>query len=106
MKKYVAWDGVDYNHEEFDTIEEAQKYLEKCFFDDNDRTYSSDLIHCGIYELCQKVSYDVIDKKENYKYEDEDDIPEDDEESEAWPYSTVYEEIWQHKFVDVKEELK
>ena len=29
------------------------------------------------------------------------DIPEDDEESEAWPYSTSFDEIWKHKFVTV-----
>jgi len=30
---------------------------------------------------------------------DEDDIPEDDNESIAWPYSTDFDEIWKHKFV-------
>ena len=56
---------------------------------------------CKIFELKQTVSYDVVDKKENYKYVYEEDIPEDDEESEAWPYSTSFDEIWKHKFVTV-----
>jgi hypothetical protein len=43
----------------------------------------------------------VIDKKENYKYVYEDDIPEDDNESIAWPYSSDFDEIWKHKFIKV-----
>lgn len=50
-------------------------------------------------ELKQTVDYDIIDSRENYKYMYEDDIPEDDEESEAWPYNTDFDEIYKHKFV-------
>lgn len=31
----------------------------------------------------------------------EDDIPEDDNESEAWPHDTSFDVIWKHKFVTV-----
>ena len=35
----------------------------------------------------------------------EEDIPEDDEESEACPFGGAdYDEIWKHKFVDFKPE--
>lgn len=45
------------------------------------------------------MSYDVIDKKENYKYLHEEDIPEGDNESEAWPFDNNFDEIWKHKFM-------
>ena len=38
--------------------------------------------------------------KENYEYEYEDDIPEGDETSEAWPYGSEFDEVWQHKFTE------
>lgn len=100
MKKYLAFDGINCEYEEFETIEEAQKWLEECFLD-SDEGYHPDMDCCKIFELKQTVSYDVVDKKENYKYVYEEDIPEDDEKSEAWPYSTSFDEIWKHKFVTV-----
>ena len=48
------------------------------------------------------VSSIVIDSKDNYEYMYDDDIPEDDEESEACPFGGAdYDEIWKHKFVNV-----
>jgi len=100
MKKYLAFDGINCEHEEFETIEEAREYLEECFLDSDDG-YHPDMDSCKIYELKETVSYDVIDKKENYKYIHEEDIPEDDEVSEAWPHNNDFDEIWKHKFVAV-----
>lgn len=98
-KKYLAFDGINQFHESFDTIEEARKHLTECFLDEFEG-YHPDLELCCIYELKETVSYDVIDKKSNYKYESEDDIPEYDNESEAWPYDNEADEIWQHKFIN------
>ena len=99
-EKYVAFDGINGYYEAFETIEEAQSWLEEGFFD-AEEGYHPDMKSCKIYELKQTVDYDVVDSKENYKYECEDDIPEDDEKSEAWPYDNRFDEIWKHKFVDV-----
>lgn len=101
MKKYLAFDGINFEYEEFETLKEAQKWLEECFVS-SEEGYHPDLDSCKIYKLKQVVRHDVVDKKDNYKYECEDDIPEDDEKSEAWPYDSAFDEIWQHKFVDVE----
>ena len=98
MKKYLAFDGINGDHEEFDTIEEAREWLEDCFLSP-DEGYHPDFASCKIYQLAETVECEVVDKKENYKYIYEDDIPEGDNESQAWPYSTDFDEIWKHKFV-------
>ena len=103
MSKYLAFDAINNEYEEFKTIKEAQKWLEECFADPEEG-YHPDVNFCKIFELKQTVSCDVVDSKKNYKYINEDDIPEDDNESEAWPYDTKFDEIWEHKFVDVKKE--
>jgi len=99
MKKYLAFDAINGNYEEFETIEEARKQLEESFSCDGE--YHPDLKECKIYKLEEVVDYDIIDKKSNYKYVNEDDIPEDDTESKAWPYNSVYDEVIDHKFVKV-----
>lgn len=86
MKKYLAYDGINCEYEEFETIEEAQKWLEECFFD-SDEGYHPDIDSCKIFELKQTVSYDVVDRK--------------GEESEGWRYSPSFDEIWKHKFITV-----
>ena len=101
MKKYLAFDGINGGHEDFDTIEEARKWLEDCFLSP-DEGYHPDFASCKIYQLAETVECEVVDKKENYKYIYEDDIPEGDNESQAWPYSTDFDEIWKHKFVAEK----
>jgi len=65
------------------------------------------LVDCKIYKLAETVGYDVVDKKENYKYESYDDVPEfenvDDAEAndcdDVWPYNSAHDEIWKHKFI-------
>lgn len=104
MKRYLAFDAINYEYEDFDTIDDAQNWLEEAFLDSSEG-YHPDLKDCKIFELKQVVDYDVIDSKDNYKYMYEDDIPEDDSESEACPFgSEDYDEIWKHKFVDFKPE--
>lgn len=98
MKRYLAFDGINGDHEEFDTIEEAREWLEDCF-SSPDEGYHPDFQSCKIYQLAETVECEVVDKQENYKYIYEDDIPEGDNESQAWPYSTDFDEIWKHRFV-------
>lgn len=99
--KYLAYDGIENEYELFETIEEAQEWLEGSFLDDTEG-YHPDLESCKIYELKQVIKIKVIDSKENYKYENEEDIPEGDTESKAWPYDNAFDEVWEHKFVDVE----
>ena len=100
MKKYLAYDDINGDYHECHTIEEARSWLEEIFLDENG--YHPGLVFCKIYELKEVASFDVVAKKKDYKYEYEDDIPEDDKESEAWPYDSEYDEIWKHKFVPVE----
>ena len=99
MKKFLAYDGINCEYEDFNTIDEARAWLKEAFLDDQDG-YHPDLKDCAIYKLEETVDYDVIDSKDNYKYRNEEDIPEDDQESVACPFgSEEYDEIWKHKFV-------
>lgn len=100
MKKYLAFDAINHEYEDFDTIKEAQKWLEEAFLDQSEG-YHPDLTECKIFELKQTVTYDVIDSKENYKYINEEDIPEGEEGEEVWPHDDMFDEMWQHRFVDV-----
>ena len=94
MKKYLAYDGINSEYEEFDTIEEAREYLTEGFLQPGEG-YHPDLKDCAIYKLCEAVDYDVIDSKDNY--------PEIDEDSEEWPFDNEFDEIWKHKFVPISE---
>lgn len=85
MKKYLAHNPINWEFEEFETIEEARLFLEESFLD-SDEGYHPDTRDCKIYQLVETVELNLIDKKSNYKYSDEDDIPEDDETSDFWPY--------------------
>lgn len=100
MKKYLAYDAINSDYEEFDTLEEAHDWIKEAILDPSEG-YHPDLKECKIYIQIETVDYDVTDKKSNYKYENEDDIPEGDEESEAWPHDNAFDEIWQYKFVKV-----
>ena len=98
MKKYLVIDP-DFDHEEFDTIEQARSYLESVFLDNGE--YHPDTEVCKIYTLVETVKLEEVDNKGNYKYECEEDIPDGDNESEAWPYSADFDIVAEHKFVKV-----
>ncbi len=104
MKKYLAVDGINGDREEFDTIEEARKWLEECFLDEQEG-YHPDFASCMIFQLAETIECDVVDKKENYKYIYEEDVPDEEEGEEVWPYGAGVDEIWKHKFVPVPSEL-
>lgn len=100
MKNYLAYDEINSEYEEFETLKEAQEWLVEAFLGDDG--YHPDMTGCKIYRLFQTVDYDVIDRKENYKYMYEEEIPEGDEISVAWPYNSDADEIWKHKFISIE----
>lgn len=102
MKRYITYDACQGEFEDHDTIEEAREHLKGIFFDSDDRVYHPDTRYCQIFELKEVVTVEVIDKKLNYDYDYEDDIPEG-EDGEVWPYGSDVDEIWDVSFVDVKE---
>ena len=101
MNKYLAFDGINSEYESFDTIEDAREWLTEAFSQPHEG-YHPSLNDCEIYKLCEVVGYEVTDSKSNYKYENEEDIPDGDEESEAWPYDNEFDEIWKHKFIPIE----
>lgn len=100
MKKYLAYDACNGEYEEFETIEEARDWLKEGFLTD-DGYNLDDMRNSKIYTIAETVEWEVTDRKSNYKYEYEDDIPEDDNESEAWPHDSIFDEVGTHKFVPV-----
>jgi len=98
MKKYIVYDYDNSEFEHFDTIEEAQKWIKK----ENSGEISPDISEYFIAEIIQKASFEVTDKKENYKYVYDEDIPEDDTESEAWPYDNKFDFVGKIKFEELK----
>lgn len=94
FEKYLAFAIGD--HKYCNTIEEARGWIsDKILIDDE---YHPDSKYSLIYKLEESVHLNVIDAKSNYKYENEEDIPDDDNESEAWPYDNNVDEILQHTF--------
>lgn len=91
MKRYLTFDGINCEYEEHNTIEEAREWLEECFLERSRVTgigvYHPDLTSCYIFELKEKVEYDIIEEKE---------------EGKEWNHSEEVEEIWQHRFEPVK----
>ncbi len=87
MKKYLAWDFDNHEHEEFETIEEAREYLEECFL--NEEGYSPDTNCYKIFVLSEKVEVEVIADKSDFT----------DEEWEEAGHNSDHDEIWKHRFV-------
>lgn len=99
MKKYLVYDEINNDYKRFETIEQAREYLEESLLKDD--FYGPYTRECMIYKLKEIVDYEIIDKKSNYKYVHEEDIPEGDD-SEAWPYCDEYDQVCKHKFVPVR----
>lgn len=53
MKKYLAFDGINFEYEDFETIEEAQKWLEECFLDSDEGYYKG--YSDATKEACQEI---------------------------------------------------
>jgi len=100
MAKYLAYDACNNEYQEFETIEEAREWLEEGFLDPDEGYNLDDIKDFKIYILHETVDYDVVDKKSNYKYENEDDAPEG-EEDEVWPHDNKFDEVVKHRFVPV-----
>lgn len=97
FEKYLAFDGVNIEYVDFETIEEAREWLEEAFLEEGE--YHPDLKECKIYKLEEVVDYDVIDKKSNYKYDIRHIVEGDVTKNDVWPYDPLLNEIWEHKFV-------
>ena len=101
-KNYVAYFSEQGEFEFFETHEEAEQWLRDWYYE----CYPDDTISgrdC-IAKVTHRSSFTETDRKENYKYVYEDDIPEDDDESEAWPHSSEFDVIGTLTFEKIAEE--
>ena len=90
MKRFLAYDGINCEHEEFDDIKDAEKYLEELFLDrDGDEGYHPDAESCYIFELKEVVKIDVVAKKSEMSEE---------EWNNKYSEDNKFGEIWQHRF--------
>lgn len=90
--RYLAFDSINNDYYECDTIEEARETLKECFLQEG--MYHPDLEGCCIYELKETASYDVIADKESYE-----------EDGKEWKWDNDFDEIWKHKFIPYSPEL-
>ncbi|MFP4461936.1 MAG: hypothetical protein ACLFQE_07035 [Thermotogota bacterium] len=102
MGKYLAYDGIDGEFENFENIEGARNYLTEGFLSE-DEGYHPEMTTCKIYGLIEKVLYKKIDSRENYKYDYEDEAPEGEEDL-VWPYENAFDEVGEHEFSPVPTE--
>jgi hypothetical protein len=100
--KYLAYDPSNGDYEGFETLEKAREWLKDCLTFDGEICEEAE--QGAIYELKEKVVLESLDKKSNYEYENEEDIPDDDTESEAWPYSNEHDEVFDVKILPVNKE--
>lgn len=82
MKKYLVYDAIDGQYERFETIEEAEKYLNEIAVD-SDNGVDQAISDCLIYKLEKKVEVVVVDKKSNYQYIYQEEVPEGSDE-DCW----------------------
>lgn len=92
MKKYLAYDAINSDYEEFETIEAAREYLKEAFLDEAEG-YHPDMEGCKIFVLCETVKKNVIAKKSDF-------TPEEWEEKVT---DTDFDEIWEHEFIEFKD---
>ena len=98
-KNYLAFSSVNQEYDFFETFEQAEQYLKEGYEEGipDEAVNGEDFIA----KITHRSKFNETDRKENYKYIDEDDIPEDDTESEAWPYSNEFDVIGDISFEKV-----
>lgn len=98
MKKYTAYDSYN-GWEFFDTLKEAREYFQEII---DDGCWDNMAVH-EIYELREEVKFIETDRKENYDYLEEEDVPEG-EDGDVWPYANDVDHVGYLKFIEVKSE--
>jgi len=88
--KYLAFDADNYDFEEFETIEEARKYCEDGFL--NEEGYSPDTEKYKIWQIAEIVELKTIAEKKDFT----------DEQWEEKGYSDEFDTICKHEFIPIK----
>lgn len=103
MKKLIAYDDINGEFEDFESIEDARKELEEIFYQ-NDEGYHPDGVRsCKIYEQIEELEFKITEERANYKYDYDDEAPEG-EEHLVWPYDSAFEQVGKHNFALVPTE--
>ena len=103
--RYYVRDDDTGDDDVFATKAEVDKWIADTFAEHMAEGVGEEAMNGGIWwaEIRQESAWVETDNKANYKYEYEDDIPEDDTESEAWPYDNEFDTVGKLVMVDVKE---
>jgi len=102
MKNYVAYFSAQNEFEFFETFEGARKWLLD-WYDEGFPEETMRGFDC-IAKVTHRSKFTETDRKENYKYVYEDDIPEDDDESEYWPHDSDIDVVGELTFEPIEEE--
>lgn len=102
MKNYVAYFSEQGEFEFFETHEEAESWLRDWYNEGfpEETMEGRDFIA----KVTHRSKFTETDRKENYKYVYEDDIPEDDDESEYWPHDSEIDVVGNLTFEPIKME--
>lgn len=106
LLKYIACYAADNMYEEFNTYDEAEKWLQELYDTDGPEGFAEETVNGRDYiaAVVSRSRFVVQDKKENY-HEHTDACPEDCDEEE-WPYSDSMDLVGQielQMIVDQKE---
>lgn len=82
MEKYLAFDGINGEHEWVDNIEDAHDFLKEIYYDKREG-YHPDLELCAIYKLHEKLEIELVASKEDYT-----------EEEWEQEYDINFDEVW------------
>ena len=91
MKNYIAFFSENYEFETFETYEQAEKWLRDWYVEGFPQESMDGKDY--IAKITHRSKFTETDNKKNYKYVYEDDIPIDDENSEAWPHSSEFDVV-------------
>jgi hypothetical protein len=86
MENYLAFYSEESEFQLCETYEEAEEWLRDWY----DEGFPEETMKGNdfIAKVTHRSKFTETDRKENYKYVYEDDIPEDDDESECWPHDS------------------
>lgn len=100
MKQYLAFDSCSNEYEEFDTVQEAQKWIKEGMTCENEISLEGE--DSKIYKLHSIVDIVTTDYKSNYLYENEEDDIE--ETGSVWPYDNDWDSVVDVQFKEVNSE--
>lgn len=101
-KRFLAFDSCNNEYQEFNTLEEAQKWIEDGVKFDGEISSEGD--DSKIYQLHSILEYVITDQKSNYQFENEED--DVDDTGSVWPYDNEWDFVGDIEFKQVNPETE